>query len=103
MKKNKIFVNKIDKKINNNQKWFNINNDSEVHLDSDYKDDKLTVDEKLAKLFNCNGYIFNINVKIVTKKKTYQTRIAGKVNNHLVTIDNEIIYINDIEDIIILD
>ena len=65
--------------------------------------DDLTVKEKIEKLFNRNGYVFNVLVEIVTSKKIYHTKIAGKVNNHLITLDNDIICINDIRDIIVKD
>ena len=36
---------------------------------------------------------------IVTKDKTYDTRIAGKLGNRLITLDNDSININDIKKI----
>lgn len=104
MKKPKVYANPIDKKIKNNQELF----DSELYIDNqslelrsktfnetdDYKN--LTVLEKIEKLLNRNGYIFNVDVSIITKEKKYNTKIAGKVNNHLITLDNDIININDI-------
>lgn len=62
-----------------------------------------TVEEKIRKLLRSSRYIFNIEVEIKTSKKTYKTKIAGKVKNSLVTIEGEIIPIVDIEDIIIKD
>lgn len=105
MKKNKIYVNKIKKKIDNNQKSYNIsekdiNNIINQEIVSK-KDNNLTIREKLDELLNRNGYIFNVNVKIITNQKEYNTFIAGIVNNHLVTIDKDIINISDIKDIII--
>lgn len=109
MKKPKVFANPIDKKINNNQKFCETDNminefgellnerSSDNYLyeeENDYHN--LTVLEKIDKLLNRNGYIFNVDVEIVTKDKKYQTKIAGKVNNHIITLDNNIININDI-------
>ena len=62
-----------------------------------------TVEEKIRKLFKSSRYIFNIRVLIKTDKKDYDTKIAGKVKNSLVTIDNEVIPIVEINDIIIKD
>ena len=59
----------------------------------------ISVDEKIDKLFNTNGYVFSKNVEIVTNDKVYNTKIAGKVNNHIITLDNDIIKISDIKDI----
>ena len=97
MKKEKIYVNKINKRVNNNQNSCDVSNNSEIVSN---RNTKLSIDEKLNQLFNTNGYIFNVDVKIITDKKTYNTKIAGKVNNHLITLDNDIININDIKDII---
>ena len=101
MKKNKIFQNRIDKQIENNQKTFSVKDNNEVINNEIVLNNNLSVNEKLDKLLNRNGYIFNVVVEIVTDRKTYHTRIAGKVNNHLITLDNDIIYISDIKDIII--
>lgn len=62
-----------------------------------------TVEEKIRKLFRSSRYIFNINVLIKTNQKDYDTKIAGKVKNSIVTIDGEVIPIIDINDIIIKD
>ncbi len=59
----------------------------------------ISVDEKIDKLFNTNGYVFSKNVEIATNDKVYNTKIAGKVNNHIITLDNDIIKISDIKDI----
>ncbi len=59
----------------------------------------ISVDAKIDKLFNTNGYVFSKNVEIVTNDKVYNTTIAGKVNNHIITLDNDIIKISDIKDI----
>lgn len=98
MKKKKIYVNQINKKMDNNQNYCDVLEKKEEVIKEN--DSKKSVSEKLAQLFNTNGYIFNVNVKIITNNKTYDTKIAGKVNNHLITLDNNIININDIKDII---
>ena len=54
------------------------------------------VQDFLNKISNSGGYVFNKKVVIVTKDKTYDTKIAGKIGNRLVTIDNDSISINDI-------
>ena len=109
MKKNKVFVNKIEKKIGNNQSFYDISdiNNKYYEINDNYekniiKESDLTVREKLDDLFKRNGYIFNVDVKLITNKKEYNTKIAGKVNDHIITLDNDIININDIKDIVIL-
>ena len=95
MKKGKLYVKKNDKTINNNQDYCNIEESSNkiVNINNE------SVIDKIEKLFNINGYIFNKDVEIITINKKYNTRIAGKVNNHLITMDNDIINILDIKDI----
>ncbi len=94
MKKSKIYVNKIDSKIGNNQQSSSVDDRNEV------VDNNLSVEDKLDKLFSTNGYIFNIKVKIITNDRSYDTKIASRVGNSLVTLDNDIINISDIRDII---
>ena len=70
---------------------------------TDSRNSLSAVEEKIKKLFKSSRYIFNINVLIKTDKKDYDTKIAGKVKNSLVTVDNDIIPIIEINDIIIKD
>ena len=95
MKKKKIYVNDINKKIDNNQDYCDVLEKEEVIISK-----KLTIDEKLQELFNKNGYVFNVNVKIITDSKKYDTKIAGRVGNNIITLDNDVISIKDIKDII---
>ena len=95
MKNKDIYVNKINKKIDNNQNYCDVDN-SEIIENTDV----LSVDDKIKKLFDTNGYVFNVDVKIITNNKTYNTRIAGRVGNNIITLDNDIININDINNII---
>ncbi len=97
MKKKKIYVNKIEKKVGNNQKSCEVEEFVEKTDNNEIVND---VEDKLHKLFNTNGYIFNIDVKIITNAKTYQTKIASQVGNNLVTLDNDVICIDEIKDII---
>ncbi len=93
MKKNKVFVNKITDKIGNNQTSCEVEN-KKIESSED------VIEDKIEKLFNTNGYIFNINVKIVTSEKIYNTKIANRIGNILITLDNDVIRIEDIKDIV---
>ena len=95
MKKKKIYVNKITKEINNNQKYCDV-----IETNEEIKEDGLSIDEKLDKIFNTNGYVFSKDVKIITNDNSYKTKIAGKVNNYLITMDNDVIDISSIKDIV---
>ena len=94
MKKNKIYVGKTKKDIGNNQSFCKVD---EKELTSNLE---FNIEEKLDKLFNTNGYVFNIKVKIITDSKTYNTQVASRVGNSIITLDNDIININEIKDII---
>ncbi len=99
MKKNKIYVNEIKNKLHNNQKEYDVKEINNVEEGSN--DNSLTVKEKIDKIFQRNGYVFNVIVEIITKDKTYNTKIAGMVNDYLITLDDDIINIKDINNIII--
>lgn len=94
MNKEKIFVNKIVGNLGNNQSFYEV---GESRVDVSNEED---IEDKLNKLFNTNGYIFNIKVKIITNEKTYNTKIASRIKNSLITLDNDIINIDSIKDII---
>lgn len=102
----KIFKKTVDSKLANNKKVFYMSekDNHELKETTNNRDDlTLTVEDKIRKLFKSSRYVFNINVIIKTDKKDYDTKIAGKVKNSLVTINNEIIPIIEINDIIIKD
>lgn len=94
MKKNKIYEGKIKKDIGNNQSF------CEVEEKELTNNEEICLEEKLDKLFNTNGYVFNIKVKIITDNKTYNTRIANRIGNSIITLDNDVISIDEIKDII---
>lgn len=104
-----IFKKDIDSRHTNNKKICYAS-ESEIKKSDNqhprkgiYDETIANVDEKIKQLFKSSRYIFNINVLIKTDKKDYDTKIAGKVKNSLVTVDNEVIPIIDINDIIIKD
>lgn len=101
-----IFKNSIDSKHNHNKRIYYANNNLERKKNSNEDNQSetfFTVEDKIKKLFKSSRYIFNINVLIKTDKKDYDTKIAGKIKNSLVTVDNEVIPIIEINDIIIKD
>ena len=72
----------------------------EVKVNKNY--DKLSVRDKIKELINQNSYIFNTKVIINVDNEDKECQIAGVVNNHIITMDNEIISIERIKDIKIL-
>lgn len=61
------------------------------------------IKDKIANIFNRRSYIYKINVEIEDNDKTYSTTIIGKTDRYLITINNELIPINNIKDIKKLD
>ena len=101
----KIYQSELNK-VHNNREVFdslkeeNDNKQSKTKNSINY--DTLSVREKIKELINQNSYIFNTKVKIVINNIEKECQIAGVVNNHIITMDNEIIKIEDIKDIKIL-
>ena len=94
-----IFKKDITKDHINNKTISSVNNKPIENK----KCDNLSVSEKLNKLFKSNRYVFNIGVIIKTKKKDYDTKIIGKIKNSIITMEDDVIPIIEIEDIIIKD
>jgi len=87
-----IYKNQINKKINNNKNYCYLKEDR--HENNAIKN--TTIEEKLTFIFNGMGYSYNIPVTITTKDKVYKTSLVTKTKNNLITLDNDVIKINDI-------
>lgn len=96
----KIFQSPISHKIENNNKMFySLNQEKAAQnapIISQNNKNIESVEKTLDNLFHTTGYIFNIPVEIVTKEKKLQTKIAGKVKNTIITLDNDVIPITEI-------
>lgn len=104
----KVFQNELKNNINNNKKVYDSlkdngdkkeikKNNKVIKKSNDKK--TLTVKEKIKELIKGNNYIFNTKVTLVFEDKEKDCNIAGVVNNHIITMDNEIIKIDDLKDI----
>jgi hypothetical protein len=60
---------------------------------------KKTINQKIIEILNTKNHIYKIPVKIETEQETMIKKIIGKNQNNLITIDNELIKIEDIVDI----
>ena len=92
--KPKIFKNTINKRINNNSDIFYSKNN-----ETNEKKDSKTIIQKINDIFSSPNYIYKANVKITTKKGTFNKRIIGRNKDYIITIDNTLIPIKDIIDI----
>lgn len=90
-----IYKNTIDKRINNNMEKCMVNDNNNYEI-NDSNMNKIEINSYIEDLFSSNTYIFNIPVIIKTNDMTYDTYLATKTNNYLLTIENEKIIIDDI-------
>ena len=103
----KIYQNESIKKTNNNKSVFDslkedLNNLDERSIKESQEDlefKSLSVRDKLNELINQKSYIFNTKVSLVFSGGEEMTQIAGVVNNHIITMDNKIIKIDEVKDI----
>lgn len=88
-----VFANKIDKKINNNETYYSSTTSPKIELNTN------DINKKIQDIFNSPNYIYRANVIITLKSGEITKKIIGKNKNSLITIDNELIPIEDILDI----
>ncbi len=92
----KVFANKIDKPLNNNETvYYNRNEKKEPIKNSS----RLTINQKINQIFGSSRYVYKADVIITTKTGNLNKKIIGRNKNQLITLDNEIIPIDDIIDI----
>ena len=95
----KVFENKIDKRINNNDE---VSYDKkETKKTEKFKSTKENndINKKIKEIFNSGKYIYKADVVITLKDKEVTKKIIGRNKNYLITYDNELIKISDILDI----
>ena len=97
-KKPSVYVNKIDKKLNNNEKVYFSNNDNK-QIQASTRGNSKTVDQQIKEIFSSGTYIYKADVEIVTKENTLTKKLIGKNNKYLITMENELIPIEDILEI----
>lgn len=105
----KVFANKIDKDLKNNEKVYY--NRGEEKVEEQKKEvpkketkiesmsSKLNVQQKINKIFSSSRYVYKADVDITLKDGKISKRIIGRNRNGLITMDNELINIADIIDI----
>lgn len=89
----KVYQNNFTKKIDNNKEVCYLRNEQ-----SHQKNTK-NIDQQLLQIFSGVGYSYNIPVRIKTLKKTYETSLVAKTKNNIITLDNDVIPIKDIQEI----
>lgn len=94
-KKPEIFKPEIGR-IDNNKKAYYSFLEDRLDIKTEKYEENEDVIDFMNKLAKSGSYIFNKDVIIVTKDKKYETRIAGKLGDRIVTLNNDSININDI-------
>ena len=101
----KVFANKIDKNLENNDNYFySANSETSQEDIRESKEQSFivhgeNVQQKIQSIFNSPRYVYKADVDITLKDGKVSKRIIGKNMTHLITIDNELIPISDIIDI----
>ena len=93
----KVFANRIEKKLNNNEKIYTSNSTAQ-QKQKNINSNK-TINKKIIEIINSKKYTYKVPVKIKLDNGEINTNIIGKNNNNIITIDNQLIKISDIRDI----
>ena len=92
----KVYVSKIDKEINSAQQVFYSFTKKTLNVD------KSNVYQKINSIFKSPNYIYRKDVLIKTNDLEQQKTIIAKSGNNLLTIEKELINIDDIIDISVI-
>lgn len=100
----KVFQNKIDKDISNNDKFYYSANKEESNNETKAETKSKiikpnNINKKINEIFSSPSYVYKANVEVTTKDSTITTKIIGRNKSYLITMDNKTIPINDIVDI----
>ena len=90
----RVFANKIDESINNDQELFYGN------MRGDAPKDDISVVKKINNIFADSHHVYKSRVRITLKNGVVEKVIVGKTSSELITIDGELIKIIDIVDIV---
>ena len=97
----RVFANKIDKEMNNNRTHSVSNNEEKQEEVKEYKGIRIgkNINQKINDIFASPSYVYKADVIITTSEGEFTKRIIGKNGNNLITMDNELISIDNIKDI----
>ena len=100
----KVFQNKIDKDISNNDKFYYSANKEESNNETKAETKSKiikpnNINKKINEIFSSPSYVYKANVEVTTKESTITTKIIGRNKSYLITMDNKTIPIKDIIDI----
>lgn len=89
----KVFAVPINKKINNNEETF-----TSLERKNSITEEIIPKSE-INKIFNSKNHVYKSRINITTKESTKDYEVVGLVKDGLVTLDGQIIKIDDIIEI----
>ena len=98
----KVFANKIEKDIRNNERvYYEKNNLEKIEVvSSNVLSNEFSINQKINRIFGSSRYIYKALVKIKYKNgNVVDKKIIARNKSELITMDNELIKISDIDDI----
>ncbi|MCI9234275.1 MAG: hypothetical protein HFH08_06795 [Bacilli bacterium] len=95
----KVFANKIEKEIQNNDRVYVASRNIEEKPNNDMNFYGMNVNQKIKAILNSKNYVYKAEVEITTHNGTITKKVIGKNGNQLITMDNELIPIDTILDI----
>lgn len=97
----KVFVNKIDKRINNNKEVFYsyIDKNQKPDIIKEEKIEKDSIMDKINSLFASLNFVYKLDVVITTKDGILNESIIAMTGNNLLTIEGKKINVEYIIDI----
>lgn len=99
-----VFANKPNKNFNNNEKVFyskdTKSNENNINSKTDTRNlETKNIYQKINDIFNSEKYVYKAEVEIITNNGNIKTKVIGQNKTHLITFDNELIPITNIQDI----
>ena len=94
----KVFANKIDKPLKNNETVYYERNEDRKE-EPPKTNSFFSINQKINQIFFSSRYVYKADVVITTKDGKLNKKIIGRNRNELITMDNEVIKIADILDI----
>ncbi len=102
MDKPSLYKNPINKIVNTNEDVYKIDKDNlqvKAETNSNRNVPYISIKSKIRNIFASQNYIYKADVVIKLKDNLIERRIIGMQNEQLITMDNEMIPINEIVDI----
>lgn len=88
----RVYVNPINKEINNNLDIYYKGRIKEVPKNID-------ITKKINQIFASTSHVYKSKVRITTENDTFETTIVGKTGSDLLSLNGERIHINNIQNI----